>query len=162
MSLTCSEMDASMEIVGIYHATPSGSTEMTPVKAFSEHTKMGCNWGKGGADVRKRHHCFMGLMTCICWKAIADKIAANFASASVLATVESETSCYQVDGRGMNCLALKMFQSFCLVLATPVTPCFLCEVWTLDASRLCCKLGKSPRQVVVYLTQGGSPGAHDP
>eukprot|EP00434_Breviolum_minutum_P011085 symbB.v1.2.009780.t1/scaffold574.1/size185248/5 len=43
----CKSMDASMEIVGIYHATPSGSTEMTPVKA------------------------------------IADKIAANFASASV-------------------------------------------------------------------------------
>eukprot|EP00490_Sorites_sp_Unknown_P018397 CAMPEP_0114643288 /NCGR_PEP_ID=MMETSP0191-20121206/3299_1 /TAXON_ID=126664 /ORGANISM="Sorites sp." /LENGTH=195 /DNA_ID=CAMNT_0001855563 /DNA_START=29 /DNA_END=616 /DNA_ORIENTATION=+ len=43
----CKSTDASWEIVGIYHATPSGSTEMTPVKA------------------------------------IADKIAANFASASV-------------------------------------------------------------------------------
>lgn len=41
------KLTGGMEIVGIYHATPSGSTEMTPVKA------------------------------------IADKIAANFASASV-------------------------------------------------------------------------------
>ncbi|CAK9002779.1 unnamed protein product [Durusdinium trenchii] len=43
----CKSTDATMEIVGIYHATASGSTEMTPVKA------------------------------------IADKIAANFAAASV-------------------------------------------------------------------------------
>ena len=45
----------------------------------------------GQRDIRRRRfHCLMDLMTCIFWKAIADKIAANFASASALATEESE------------------------------------------------------------------------
>ena len=39
------EADASLEIVGIYHATPSGSTEMTPVKATAKwEGQRGTEW----------------------------------------------------------------------------------------------------------------------